>query len=460
MELAASPPARGDTEGLPPADAGDPFAPDHPVLRFVLVLAQVVTLALTWQVWEVRGAAPEPGQAGPSGVPSLPLIPWLPAFDVGPLLLVTLVLCVVRPRLGVVLHTLAFVLAACLDQTRLQMKMVSLTLLLWGTLPARGPQLLARAHLVALYFYAGLHKLLSEGYVERMGPGYWKGILPGLGDELAAWMSTGTAWFEMALGVFVIVRVTRWPAAVLAAGMHLTILVTLAIQGTGRNVAVWPWNVALALAAPTLLLTWRHSLRETLRVRAPALATAAVVLLSPLGYHRDLVDPYLAYCLYTDTVKGTLLTSERLDAMRAAGATNVQVPGLDAAYTQALGTPLPPSQRAFVAYYEAVRRPGDVLLIDDPRPWAAERGMSRRMLTTGEDHGHLALQGEWLDYHVDGGRAGQGGTLAGKRHGPWVFWYASGERRSEGAYHEGKRVGAWRNWTRDGAETTMSYPSP
>lgn len=50
-------------------------------------------------------------------------------------------------------------------------------------------------------------------------------------------------------------RRRRW-AGWLAGGMHLVIFLSLSPLGRGRNEAVWPWNLALALAAPVLISTW------------------------------------------------------------------------------------------------------------------------------------------------------------------------------------------------------------
>ena len=40
--------------------------------------------------------------------------------------------------------------------------------------------------------------------------------------------------------------------------------------------------------------------------------------------------------------------------------------------------PLPPGQSIAEAYFEKIRKPGDELVITDPRPWARQHGVSNR----------------------------------------------------------------------------------
>jgi hypothetical protein len=58
--------------------------------------------------------------------------------------------------------------AVLIDQTRLQPEIVSLIFLLWGTLPDPNLKTLARAHLIALWCFAGLNKLLSPAFMNSV----------------------------------------------------------------------------------------------------------------------------------------------------------------------------------------------------------------------------------------------------------------------------------------------------
>lgn len=58
----------------------------------------------TWQLWEIRAHPP-----------NLPIWSWLPQLDLGPLLLATLVLVLVRPRVGILVHAAVLVAALATD---------------------------------------------------------------------------------------------------------------------------------------------------------------------------------------------------------------------------------------------------------------------------------------------------------------------------------------------------------
>ncbi len=95
----------------------------------------------------------------------LPALP-LPQLDLGLLLLASLAVIAVAPRAGLVMHAVLVVVAMCLDQMRMQPPIISQILLLWSTLSVRSAVIIGRAHLLALWFYAGAYKLLSPYYLD------------------------------------------------------------------------------------------------------------------------------------------------------------------------------------------------------------------------------------------------------------------------------------------------------
>ncbi|MEO1996110.1 MAG: hypothetical protein ABGZ17_12630, partial [Planctomycetaceae bacterium] len=131
----------------------DPVA-GYPVFRSVLILTQATTILTTWRLWQMRDAPPM--------LPALPL----PQLDMGPLLLASLAVLCIAPRTGLVAHTVLIVWAMSLDQMRMQPPIISHVFLLWSTLPGRSAATIGRAHLLALWFYAGAYKLLSLDYWE------------------------------------------------------------------------------------------------------------------------------------------------------------------------------------------------------------------------------------------------------------------------------------------------------
>jgi hypothetical protein len=321
-------------------------ATDPRWFRCILVGCQAATILITWRLWQTR--------ASPPLLPALELL----QLDLGPVLLASLGLVLVRPGLGVATHAVALGLAMALDQSRIQPEFVSLALLMIGTLDSPACVLIARAHLVALWFFAGFHKLVSAGYYVGAVPRLFSGLVgldppwPLIFDLVRA----GLALSEMGLGVMAAVPRTRRIAAFGAAALHLGILALFVLR-VRSNAAVWPWNVALAASGFYFLWNWRASVTEDLRVASRWVRVAvAGLLLSPVGFYAGYVDAYLAHCLYCRSAPRAWIVS-------ADGVSR----GIDTSV--ALGVPFPLTPRLFLAYFARAGRPGDRLIVDDPRWW-------------------------------------------------------------------------------------------
>jgi len=367
-------------------------------LRLVLVAAQAATVVITWRLWQARD---EP--------PNLPVLPGLPQPDLGLLVLATLALVLVRPRWGLPAHSLALAAAMALDQLRIQPELVSLALLLWATWPAGEGRptpasglLLGRSHLIALYLWAGVHKLLSAEYVDSASR-FWTRALPGLDGGLARTLALGVAAFEVALALLVAWPPSRRWAGWVAGLMHFAIFLSLSPLGRGRNEAVWPWNLALAVAAPVLISTWTGGWRAELRASRPAAALLALLLLaSPALYYAGRLDAYLSWCLYSVNVPvAVLVRAEQQRRLDAAGETRLRLPDLNSEL-RSLHVPFPPAQRLFLQYFARVGHPGDALHVYDPRPWAARNGLRERVVPWDS----VLLEGA-LDHPGHGGEAGR-----------------------------------------------------
>jgi hypothetical protein len=334
------------------------------LLRAAAVAGQAATILLTWPLWNVRHFSLDP--------PSPPLLPafaWMPQWPMGAALLASLVLVIAWPRVGIWLHAALLTLAMLMDQTRMQPECVSFVLLMVGSLEAAGAKLIGRAHLLALWFFAGFHKLFS--------PGYYAGVMPFLLGPFSAKLPATTyhvmggagALFEMSLAVMAIIPHTRRYAAAFGAVMHSVLFLWLAIA-LRWNSAVWGWNAALAVASCALLLPWRSTLIANWQGAGGWARTAAtIVLISPIGYYFGLVDAFLAHCVYSNNVPEA----------------RVIVPGSDpptevflANLADELNVGLPPVPRLYEQYFEIVGQPGERLVIDDPRWWAKWRGQQRR----------------------------------------------------------------------------------
>lgn len=317
--------------------------------RWLVVACQAATLLITWPLWRVHALPPM--------LPALPL----PAFDLGPWLLASLAVVLLRATAGVTLHTALLAYAMLVDQTRIQPEVVSLALLLWGTLPSPGARAVARAHLIALWAWAGVNKLLSPAFLATAGAGAFGAFMPTALRPATGWVIALT---ELGIGVLAVGRPTRRLAGVLAFAVHGGVVFLMAREAAGWNQAVWPWNVALAVAGLVLIVPWRESLRATfLAASLPARAVVATLLVSPAGWWVGITDAYLAHHLYSADVPKAVATGI------GTGAT-----------WGAFKVPLPPEHRLFEQYFAATCRPGEEMTITDGRRWFRWRGLERRRL--------------------------------------------------------------------------------
>jgi hypothetical protein len=120
-----------------------------------------------------------------------------------------------------------------------------------------------------------------------------------------------------------------------------------------------------------------------------------LMLLSPALYYLDLADAYLSWCVYSSnqpqaTLYAPLAENRVDDAIHAgkplAPATLAEVlefaVGEDLAFKHfdSINAPFSPAPRLYEQYFRRVGQPGEMLVIDDPRPIAEWRGRRRTVL--------------------------------------------------------------------------------
>ena len=150
-------------------------------------------------------------------------------------------------------------------------------------------------------------------------------------------------------------RIAAWSALVLHAG----ILFAFSPLAESRNVAVWPWNIALACSGFALIAPWKTPLLASLRaVPVPARLLAASIAVAPAGFYLGIVDAYPACHLYSAATASATVYCP-------AGCRPDQ--DLNASWYD-FNVPLPPEPRLFEATFRATCSPGDVLRIVDPHP--------------------------------------------------------------------------------------------
>ena len=309
------------------------------LLRPLFIVLQGVTVLITWPLWQTR--------ADP---PLLPMFKGIPQFDMGLLVLATLVLTLVRPKVGVVAHITALAIAFAQDQTRLQPEFVSLALILLGTTTIPYSGVLVRAHLVSLWFWSGLNKALSLGFMTGAAQFIYSG-LPVRIETLRPYLGWLVIASEMLAAIFIVVPKLRRVGVVLAVGVHLMILLVLLRHRW--NVSVWPWNVAVPFAA--IAFFWHSSSAAAPRVkRVIAAAVACIVLVLPAGFYAGYVDAYLAHNLYTSNTAGAIAFCR--DAFPCSS-------GSFGRTWNHFRVPLPPEPRIYRAFFDQLCDRGDTLVI-------------------------------------------------------------------------------------------------
>jgi hypothetical protein len=326
--------------------------------RWLVAACQGATLLITWPLWQVHVSPP-----------MLPVLA-LPRVDMGLVLLASLALVFVRASLGVALHATLLGYAVLLDQTRIQPQIVSQALLLWGTLPSPTARAVGRAHLVALWSWAAVSKLLSPAFLTTAGFSAFFALVP----TALSWVRPAGGYLmaltELGAGVLAIFPRTRRWAGTLAFILHAWIVVTMASVSWTWNQAVWPWNVALAFAGLALIAPWKEPLRQTI-CESPMLGRFVIIglLVSPAGWFVGITDAYLAHHLYSGDVPRARSTA------LGTGAT-----------WGAFRVPLPPEHRIFEQYFRLTCKAGDELTVTDARWWFRARGLEKRRLTCPADH--------------------------------------------------------------------------
>lgn len=323
---------KGDKHGVQKAQFTNTVVTWRYGMLCVAVACQLVTLLLSWSTWNVR-----------EDPINLPLFP-VPQFSMGILLVLSLSIVLVRPHVGVIAHAVVYAAACVLDQTRIQPQVISLIVLMAGCAHAEGLWF-ARWYLVAMWLWSGLHKFLSA---EWWGWGSWV-FLKECGitaDDWHVYFALAVAAAEVLLGVAAIF----WPhrAAPFCVALHLGVLFSLSPLARNYNISVWPWNLATAVVGAWILRQEAAKLVPVWR-----LGVVAALLVLPAAYYVNLLNPHLAFVLYSGNMPQAYHTSR----------TNV----LELSGWQGMAVPFPDSPGLFLQVFRRKAEPGDKLYIADPR---------------------------------------------------------------------------------------------
>jgi hypothetical protein len=302
-------------------------------------LCQAATIALTWRLWENRAFPP-----------NIPVVGFLGDLSYALPLFATALASAVWPRRAGPVFLVVLAAAVLGDQTRIQPEVISLALLM--VLPAFGDDgiRVSRWHLSALWLWSGLNKALSSGWTLPTGSAAFIATSLHVGGAKPV-VAVLLPAAEITLGL-----TSLWPRAwavtrIGAVLVHVCILLTLSPLFADWNSAVWPWNVALAVAG-----FWLFRPGDVPR-RPPAKWAAAagvVLVVSPVLFYAGVSDAYLSHNLYTDnTARGLVCT----------GPHECSDP-LVVTY-DALNVPLPPEERLYRAVFDKTCNPDQRLTVTE-----------------------------------------------------------------------------------------------
>jgi hypothetical protein len=271
---------------------------------------------------------------------------------------VLVVLCIataVRPRWFGPVFVGALLLTFLGDQMRLQPGVISVAILMVA--PAYGEigRSIARWHLCSMWLWAGLNKLLSVGWAAAGG---------GADFIAEAFGRPGSIWFvaflvpltEIGLGVTAL-----WPRLWKITGVgaplfHVGIIVTLSPLFADWNSSVWPWNAAVAIAAPFLFLKQEKGAAFPSRA---VIAVAAVLLAFPALFYVKVMDAYPSHNLYSTNVAKAKICPR--DGEKCS---------TDAFDTwESLNVPMPPEPRLYRQAFDKLCEHDDELTVAGIQTW-------------------------------------------------------------------------------------------
>lgn len=308
-------------------------------LLVVAVVAQAATVLITWPLWQVRETPVH-----------MPLVD-LPQIPFGGWMLATLVLVLIRPRLGLAVHAASLLLAFVFDQYRTQPQFIANAVLMLATVENVGV-VIVRWFLASLWLWAGTHKLISPDWFSF---GSWNMVqsLHVDPEDFQMLFAYGVALGEMTVGLLAIFR-PRW-ATVPCVLMHVGIVIFLSPLFYDHNESVIPWNLATAVIGGWVMFH-SYSVRPQFRWEW---ITAAVLLVYPAGFYLGWVDHGIASVLYSNHLpEGMITTRDGADKISGWGDLHV---------------PFPNERRLLTLYFQRSSQPGDKLHLSEPRPWLGDR---------------------------------------------------------------------------------------
>ena len=313
-------------------------------LLLVPVIAQLVTIWITWDLWQVRESPP-----------LLPLLN-LGGFQMSFTWTLTAAIAMVVwfPRVGVWFQLGVLLLAVGLDQFRFVPQVFFLWLLM-AAVVFDWLAVLSRWYLASFWIWTGLHKLLSPDWLGYRSYELLSASETGLdpaGFYLVFGWAIGLA--ELSLGLVACFR-PRW-AAYGCIALHSGIALFLLTLFQNGNDSVIPWNLAMSVVGYWILIQAAKRANIT-----PGEYLALILfLLIPFGFYTGWVGRTPAHVLYSENMPHGYVTHRQTphELVRGWGA---------------LGVPFPNERGTLKQYFSLTAKVGEKLHIRDPRPWLSDQ---------------------------------------------------------------------------------------
>ncbi len=317
------------------------------LLLVVCVVSQLVTVAITWPVWQAR-VSPV----------NLPWIATTPQLSMGVPMVVSLLLVLVAPqKIAMVLHLGVLLAAIAMDQFRCQPQVISIAALMAACV-FKSVRQLCVWYLISIWLWTGIHKVLSPDWFGYSSVDLLKRLRWVNPYVYHVHFAVLVAASEIGIGVLAVLRPPI--AALFCLALHLGIAIFLFV--VNWNYSVLPWNLCTAVVGCWLL--WNASTSTSGLGLGPKLLhrpnskwqliTLVMMMILPAGIYFGLVRHCFAHVLYSDHLPIAAITR---------GPDEVEpLDGWDD-----FAVPFPHEKAAYVAYLKASGKPGQKLHVLDPR---------------------------------------------------------------------------------------------
>lgn len=285
-------------------------------VKITVAIGLILAIVLSSKLWMSSRFYPH--------FPVIPGIPMIPStFDYGifALLVALLLAVIIKPKPTVIIFAFVGLLffLAFLDQSRVQIFMyqyvfmlIAVGLFSWNykdTEKASAVLNTCRLIVACVYFWSGLQKL-NFAFMFGVFPWFIQPMTELLPQQLqyyANFAGVPIPFFEMAIGIGLLIPKFRIIAILAAIGMHLSILLALGPLGHNWAPVVWPWN--LVMITLDCILFWKTtnvSFREIVWVKNFAYQKIVLVLFAimPLLSFSNLWDSYLSFTMYSGNTNG------------------------------------------------------------------------------------------------------------------------------------------------------------